>query len=366
MQALRKARTLLYGSSSILIAFGVVMIYSASAIYAHDRMHDSMYFLKRHICYLLVGIFLSIAIAAADYERWRRYVKQILGAAIVLLVLVLIPHVGASAGGARRWFKLAGFSLQPSEFLKIAIIFYMADFLERRKQRLNDIRHTVLPALCVLGVAAGLVFLQPDLGTAVTIATVTLILFFSAGFSLRYLGILIVASLPALYYALLSKPYRKKRLLAFFNPWEDPRGVGFQIVQSFLALGSGGLFGVGLGRSQQKLFYLPESHTDFIFSIIGEELGLVGAFSVVALFVVFIFAGMVIAYRAKDLFSQLLAIGLVSLIGLESVINIGVSIGALPTKGLSLPFISYGGSALLANMAALGLLLNIARKSMSS
>ena len=173
---------------------------------------------------------------------------------------------------------------------------------------------------------------------------------------------MIVGAIPVLAYLMLAKPYRRKRILAFFHPWDDPRNVGYQIIQSFLALGSGGIFGVGLGKSQQKLFYLPESHTDFIFSIIGEELGFIGASAVVILFIVFIFAGMVIVFRARNLFSQLLSLGLISLIGIEAMINIGVSIGALPTKGLSLPFISYGGSALLANMAALGLLVNISKE----
>jgi cell division protein FtsW len=216
-----------------------------------------------------------------------------------------------------------------------------------------------MPAVFVLGIAAGLVLKQPDLGAAVTVAFVVFTLFFAAGFPLRYLGVLMAGALPALLFAMLAKPYRRKRLLAFFHPWDDPKGVGFQIIQSFLALGSGGLFGVGLGRSQQKLFYLPESHTDFIFSIIGEELGFLGAGAVIILFIVFVFAGMVIVFRSKDLFSQLFGLGLVSLVGLEAVINIGVSIGALPTKGLSLPFISYGGSALLANMAAAGFILNV-------
>ncbi|MEI8345811.1 MAG: putative peptidoglycan glycosyltransferase FtsW, partial [Candidatus Omnitrophota bacterium] len=268
---------------------------------------------------------------------------------------------GAQAGGARRWFKFLGFSFQPSELLKIGLIFYMADFLDRHRQSLRQFKRTVLPALGILGVAIGLVFKQPDFGTAITISAVVFIMFFVSGFNVLHLAGLFLMALPPLYYAMMSKPYRRKRLLAFFHPWEDPRGVGFQIIQSFLALGCGGLFGVGLGRSQQKLFYLPESHTDFIFSIIGEELGFVGAVSIVILFVVFIFAGMVIAYRCRTFFSQLMTIGLVSLVGFEAAINIGVSIGALPTKGLSLPFISYGGSALLANLVVLGLLMNISR-----
>ncbi len=359
--SVRRARNLLFGSTMILIAIGIVMIYSASAIYAYDTMSDSGYFIKRHFVYLAVGGVLMALASRADYKKLRKHAKTALIATLILLVLVLVPHVGHAAGGARRWFRFFGFSFQPSELLKLVIIFYMADFLERKREHLADLKHTIMPAVFVLGIAAGLVLKQPDLGAAVTVAFVVFILFFAAGFPLRYLSVLTLCSLPALLFAMLAKPYRRKRLLAFFHPWDDPRGVGFQIIQSFLALGSGGLFGVGLGRSQQKLFYLPESHTDFIFSIIGEELGFLGAGSVLVLFMIFIFAGMVIVFRSKNLFSQLLGLGLVSLIGLEAVINIGVSIGALPTKGLSLPFISYGGSALLANMVAAGLLLNISK-----
>ena len=364
MEALRKARALLFGSSAILLSVGVVMIYSASAIYALDRMHDTTYFLKRHLAYLFAGVLLAKWASGVDIERLRKHARLILGAGVALLVLVLVPHVGHAAGGARRWFHFAGFSFQPSEYLKIAILFYMADFLDRKKEMLGDLKRTVFPALGVLGLCAGLILKQPDLGTAASVALVVFILFFAAGFRISTLLGLFLAALPLLAAATLSKPYRRKRLLAFFHPWDDPRGVGFQIIQSFLALGSGGLFGVGLGRSQQKLFYLPESHTDFIFSIIGEELGFVGAACVLLLFIVFIFAGMVIVFHSKNFFSQLLGLGLVSLVGLQAVINIGVSIGALPTKGLSLPFISYGGSALLANMAAVGLLMNIATRNL--
>ena len=364
MDAVRRARSLLFGSSCILIAVGIVMIYSASAIFASDKMGDSAYFLKRHAVYVILGGALGFMAYSADLAKLRGYSKRMLTIMLVLMVLVLIPHVGTSASGARRWFKLAGFSFQPSEFLKIALILYLSDFLDRRRETLADLRHTVMPALLVLGLCAGLVFLQPDLGTAVTLALVALMLFFTAGFRVRHLLVMILAALPVLAYAMLAKPYRRKRILAFFHPWDDPRGVGFQIIQSFLALGSGGLFGVGLGRSQQKLFYLPESHTDFIFAIIGEELGFVGTAAVVLLFIAFIFSGMVIVFRSKNLFSQLVSLGLVGLIGFEAAINIGVSLGALPTKGLSLPFISYGGSALIANMLALGLLWSISRQAL--
>lgn len=361
MDALRRARQLLFGSAIVLIAVGVVMIYSASAIYAHETMKDSGYFLKRHLVYLAAGIFLAFHASRTDYRALRSKAKPILISAVVLLVLVLIPHIGAVTHGARRWFKFFGFSFQPSEYFKLALIFYLADYLDRKKDALHDVRHTVLPALFVLGIGAGLILKQPDLGTSVAISIVAFALFFTAGFRVSHLLAIVSAALPMLIFQAMAKPYRRKRLLAFLRPWEDPRGVSYQITQSFLALGSGGIFGVGLGKSQQKLFYLPESHTDFIFSIIGEELGFIGASMVVLLFIVFIFAGMVIVFRQRDLFSQLLGMGLVTMIGLQAVINIGVSIGALPTKGLSLPFISYGGSALMANMVALGLLLNVAR-----
>lgn len=362
MEPLRKARELLFGSTMILISIGVVMIYSASAIYANEQMKDSAYFLKRQLVYLSIGAVLAYLASAVNYRAMRRHAKKILGLVILMLVIVLVPHIGHSSGGARRWFKILGFSFQPSEFLKLAVIFYFADFLDRRREHLSDLKRTVMPALFVVGICAGLVFLQPDLGTAVTVALVAFLLFFVAGFKVAHLVTTALLALPGLAYAMLAKPYRRKRILAFFNPWEDPRGVGFQIIQSFLAFGSGGVFGVGLGQSQQKLFYLPESHTDFIFSIIGEELGFLGAGAIVVLFIVFVFAGMVIVMRTPSFFSQLFALGLVALIGLEAIINIGVSLGALPTKGLSLPFISYGGSALLVNLTAVGFLMNISKE----
>lgn len=364
MDALRRASKIILMTTSVLVAIGIVMIYSSSSIYALDRMGDSAYYLKRQLLYLVIGGALGYICFRTELNHIRPYSKRILIGCLVLMVLVLIPHVGQSINGARRWFKVLGFSFQPSEFLKLALIFYMADFLDRKRDSLSDLRHTVMPALVVLGLCAGLVFCQPDLGTAITLAAVTILLFFAAGFKMTYLGFMILAALPVLAYAMLSKAYRRKRILAFLNPWEDPRGVGFQIIQSFLALGSGGLFGVGLGRSQQKLFYLPESHTDFIFSIIGEELGFIGASSIIVLFILLIISGMVIVFRCRSFFMQLMCLGLVGLIGLECVINIGVTLGALPTKGLSLPFISYGGSALIGNMMVTGLILNVARQTM--
>lgn len=358
---MRSARIAIFIITSVLIAIGVVMIYSSSAIFAYEKYHDSAYFLKRHLFYLFIGLISAIAVMAFDSRKLKVWARHILVFSILLLVLVLVPGVGKEAGGARRWFKFFAFSFQPSEFAKLAIIVYLADFLSRKQSCIKDFFYGFLPSAIALGAVSGFVLLQPDLGTAISIAAIGASMYFVAGVRMMYLLWVFLMSLPVLYLIVSKVAYRMRRILAFLNPWHDPQGVGFQIVQSFLALGSGGLLGVGLGKSQQKLFYLPASHTDFIFSIIGEELGFVGALTVVALFVLLILNGAKVAFRSRDLFSQFLALGIISKLGFEAAVNIGVSIGCLPTKGLPLPFVSYGGSALIFNMAAIGLLLNVAR-----
>jgi cell division protein FtsW len=358
---MRKSRIAIFILTSLLIATGVVMIYSASAIYAYERYHDSGYYLKRHLLYLLIGLIATIGVMLFDYRRLKKWSRSILLASIILLILVLIPGVGREAGGARRWFKFFNFSFQPSEFAKLAVIVYLADFLSRKQNKIKDFFYGFLPSAIGLGAVGGFVLLQPDLGTAVSIMVIGAIMYFVAGANMVYLLWGFILSVPLLYIMVFNVAYRRRRILAFLNPWLDPRGAGFQIVQSFLALGSGGLLGVGLGKSQQKLFYLPASHTDFIFSIIGEELGLVGALAVVVIFILFLLNGAKIAFRAPDLFGQFVALGIVSKIGFEAAVNIGVTIGCLPTKGLPLPFVSYGGSALIFNMMAVGLLLNIGK-----
>ncbi len=358
---MRRSRIAVFIIISILIAVGVVMIYSASAIYAHERYYDSAYFIKRHILYLLIGLIAAISVMLIDYRKLKVYSKPILLVSIFLLFLVMVPGMGKEAGGARRWFKIFNFSFQPSEFAKIALAVYLADFLSRKQSCIKDFFYGFLPSFLWLGVASMLVLLQPDLGTAISIAAMGAVMYFAGGVRMFYLLWTFILSLPLFYIMIFRVPYRMRRITAFLNPWLDPKGVGFQIVQSFIALGSGGLLGTGLGRSQQKLFYLPASHTDFIFSIIGEEAGLLGAGAVVILFIFFILHGAKIAIRAKDLFGQFLVLGLVSKIGFEAAVNIGVCVGCLPTKGLPLPFISYGGSALIFNMVAVGLILNIAK-----
>jgi len=347
----------------ILMAIGIIMIYSASAIYANDRMHDSLYFLKRHLVYLLAGLFMMILAMAVDIQTLRRLAKPIMAFSIILLILVLIPHIGRETAGARRWFKMGPLNFQPSEFVKIAIFIYLADLLARKEKVVKSFLRGYLPPMIVLGFVLGLVLLEPDLGTAIAISVVGVIMLFVSGAKPLYIFASLLASMPALYVLLFRVPYRRKRMMIFLDPWSDKRGAGFQIIQSFIALGSGGLFGVGLGQSRQKLFYLPASHTDFIFSIIGEELGFIGAAIVVVLFILFVWEGMKITFAAAGRFEKLLSMSLVCLIALEAVINIGVTAGVLPTKGLPLPFISYGGTSLMFHLTAVGLLLNIAKSS---
>jgi cell division protein FtsW len=303
----RNIRINLFITTVILICIGIVMIYSASSIYAWEKYNDSLFFLKRHIVFLVIGALLTFLIMGFDYRKLKKIAKPFLIFSLLLLVLVLIPGI------------------------------------------------------CVLGLVALLILMQPDLGTTLAIGMVVFIMLFVSGVRLTYLLSVILSSLPVLYLLIFSVPYRRMRILAFLNPWLDPKGSGFQIIQSQVALGSGGMFGVGLGHSRQKLFYLPAAHTDFIFSIIGEELGLVGTLAIVILFILFIQQGLKVLKNAPDKFGYFLSLGLVLMISLKAIINIGVSCGLLPTKGLPLPFISYGGSSLIFDILSVGLLINIAR-----
>ncbi|MDP2654028.1 MAG: putative lipid II flippase FtsW [Candidatus Omnitrophota bacterium] len=345
----------------LLIFVGIVMIYSASCIYALQELNDSMYFLRRHLMFLVIGSAMMLTAMTIDYRDLRKYAKPLLVIGIVLLVLVLIPHIGKASYGARRWFKLGPFFFQPSEFVKLAMLIYVADFLARKQTKITDFFRGFLPIVMVVGITCLLILKQPDLGSSVLIALIVFIMMFVAGARPAHILSLGLLALPVLFLLVARVPYRMKRIVAFLNPWEDSQGVGFQLTQSQIAFGSGGLFGVGPGHSMQKLYYLPAAHTDFILSIIGEELGFVGAFAVILLFVAFIWQGARIAKRTMDPFGYYLSTGIVGIIGLQAMVNVGVSIGALPTKGLPLPFISYGGSALVFNMVCVGLLLNISR-----
>lgn len=359
---MRSVRRSIFLIVAILIAVGIVMIYSASAIYADAKMGDSLYYLKRHLIYLAVGLGLMFWAMATDIDKFRIYAKPAVLLAVILLILVLIPHIGSKTAGAKRWFKFGPVNFQPSEFAKLAIILYIAETAARKARAIKDFLYGYVPPMIVLGLVVGLTLLEPDLGTAVTIFMIAVLMLYVGGVRGLHITASVLAALPVLYFLLFNVPYRKKRIMAFLNPWADKRGAGFQIIQSFIALGSGGLFGVGLGQSRQKLFYLPASHTDFIFSIIGEELGFIGTASIVVLFTLFVWQGMKIAFKAPGMFERLVSLGVISLIAIETIINVGVTAGALPTKGLPLPFISYGGSGLIFHLLAIGLLLNIGKQ----
>lgn len=346
----------------ILLMFGVVMVYSSSAINAGYNYGDDLLFLKKHLIFLVIGFVLSFLVMSMDLEDIRKNSRLIMFFSLVLLAIVLLPKIGREAGGAKRWINLYFFNLQPSEIAKIAIVVYLADFINRKLKTIEDFFKGFLPPFMVLGMTMGLIIIEPDLGTTITVGIIGLLMLYIAGAKGKQILATILLSLPLVYYLVFSVPYRRKRMLAFLNPWLDERGSGFQIVQSFVALGSGGLFGVGLGQSKQKLFFLPASHTDFIFSIIGEELGFLGASCIVILFFILIWQCILAALKVENIFRKMLITGIVLLIAFEVIVNVGVSSGFLPTKGLPLPFISYGGTSLIMHMVAIALLLNATRE----
>ncbi|MCM8812455.1 MAG: putative lipid II flippase FtsW [Candidatus Omnitrophica bacterium] len=363
MMDMRQTRISVAAVSFLLLCVGVVMIYSASAINAYETIGDSAYYLKRHLVYMLIGFIGTFAVMRLDYQLLSRWAKPLLLCAVALLIVLLLPGISREIGGARRWFRLGGLSFQPSEFAKLAMLVYTADFIARRKTRLHSFRQGFLPLLSVLLLVSGCILLQPDLGTVVAVSLVFFVLCFIGGVRPTHMALVALAALPALYVLIFKVAYRRSRILAFLNPWEDPQGIGFQIIQSLVAFGSGGWLGTGLGQGKQKLLYLPAAYTDFIFSIIGEELGFIGTASIVLLVMVLLIQGARISLRARDTFGQLLSFGLVSSLIIEAMINIGVVTSIFPTKGLPFPFISYGGTSLVFNMIYVGLILNVGRKS---
>ncbi len=358
---LRDTRINLAAVSIILVCIGIVMIYSTSAIYALENQGDSAYYLKRHLLYVFIGLFCAFFVMRADYHYLRKITKPLLLVSFFLLILVLVPGIGRQVGGARRWFRFGAISFQPSEFAKFAIIIYAADFLSRKKDVITSFLRGFLPLLLVMGSVCLLIVVQPDLGTVLVIVTICFLMFFVAGVKLTHILSLVLGSLPLLYILIFSVPYRRRRILAFLDPWSDPQGTGFQIIQSLVAIGSGGLVGLGLGHGRQKLLYLPAAYTDFIFSIIGEELGFIGTSSIVLLIIFFLLQAAKISLKAKDSFGQLLSFGLISCLIIEVVVNMGVAISIFPTKGLPFPFISYGGTSLVFNMIYVGIILNVGR-----
>jgi len=346
----------------ILMAIGICMVFSSSYIMAYKWYGDSYFFLKRQLIYAIIALIAFFFAIYTDYHYYKKFTLPILILSIALLSMVYIPSVGRSAGGASRWVKIGFFSFQPSEIAKFALILYMAESLTRKQ--VKDIKtfiRGVLPPLIIMLVMFLLILNEPDFSTSLIILGISLIMLFIGGTRVIQLYALIVAAIPLGILILSREEYRRARLLSFLDPWKDPLDSGFHIIQSLLALGSGGIFGIGLAESKQKYFYLPDQHTDFIFSIIGEELGFIGTVVIIILFTILLWRGFRIALDSSDQFGTLLAAGITSMIVFQSIINIGVVTKMIPTTGITLPFISYGGSSLIVNMFCAGILLNISR-----
>ncbi len=345
-----------------LTCFGIVMVYSASSVMAAKKYHDGFYFLKRQGIFALMGLAVMYGVMQVDYHVWRKFAVPVLLGCLILLVLVLIPGIGGSAGGASRWIRFPGFSLQPSELAKISLIIYMAYSLDKKQEKMKFFSSGFLPYMVVLAVLLLLLLKQPDLGAALTLGCVAILMLFAAGTKPTYLISMFLLAMPFLYFLVMNVDYRRRRVMSFLNPWEDPNNSGFQIIQSWLAFGTGGLMGQGLGEGKQKLFYLPEAHTDFILSVVGEELGFVGVLVVASMFFLLVWRTIRVALGAEDPFGRFLAFGIAVLLGIEAFVNIAVVTGLLPTKGLALPFISYGGSSLIISLFAVGIVLNISSR----
>jgi cell division protein FtsW len=343
----------------LLVTVGTVMIYSSSSILATERFHDGQYFLKKQLFFLVLGLLLMVLMTRIPYYKLRKLAWPGIFLSVVLLAAIWIPHVGVRAGGATRWLHLGVFSFQVSEMVKIALILFLAHFLTQRANRIREIRQGILIPLAVTGVIAALILMQPDFGTTVIIAVITLLMIYLAGGRIVHLAGIAALFLPVAVWILVHKSYRLARLMTFLDPWKDPRHSGFQIIQSLISFGSGGALGVGIGDGMQKLFYLPEPHTDFILSVIAEEGGFIAVALVLFLYIVLILRGFQISLKAPELFGNLLAAGLTMMIALEAVINIAGVMGLIPLKGLALPFLSYGGTSLVMSLMAVGMLLNI-------
>ena len=347
--------------AAALTCFGVVMVYSASSVMAAKKFHDSFFYLKRQGIYAILGFGVMWGVMRIDYQQLRKYAVPLLFGCLALLVLVFVPGIGGTAKGASRWIRLPGFNFQPAELAKLALIIFMAYSLDRKQEQIRWFKGLV-PYMVVLMVMIGLLMIQPDMGSSMTLAGVAMVMLFAGGMRVSHVISIVMFSAPFVYYAIRHKEYRWRRIMSFLNPWADPSNTGFQIIQSWLAFGTGGVGGQGLGEGKQKLFYLPEAHTDFILSVIGEELGFIGTVTVAAMFFLLVHRSIRVAIHAEDNFGRFLAFGIAVLLGVEAFVNIAVVMGLLPTKGLALPFISYGGSSLILSLVAVGILLNISSR----
>ncbi len=344
-----------------LLSIGLVMVYSASAIWADYKFGDSFYFLKRQSLFAGVGVFAMFAISRVDYLVWKKWSKPIMLICFFLLIIVLIPGIGTLRNGSRSWIGVGAFSIQPSEFMKLAMMIFLARYIEKNRRHITSFKKGLVPTLGIATLAFGLIMLQPDLGTGTVMFGTAVVIILISGASLRHFAGLGLVGLAAFVGLVASAPYRLERITSYLDPWKDPLGSGFQIIQSLYAIGPGGLFGLGLGESRQKFFYLPEPQTDFIFAILSEELGYIGGTIILTLFGILLWRGIKIAIGCPDLFGSLLALGVISMITIQVMINVSVVTGLIPVTGITLPFLSYGGSSLTLTLMAVGMLLNISR-----
>lgn len=354
-----EADGLLFGAVIALLAVGTLMVMSASSAAAEMHFNDSLYFLKRQLVWAALGIILMLSLMQVDYHRWQRWAAPLFLATIALLVLVLVPSLGKTVNGARRWIGAGGFYVQPSELSKYATALYMAVRLTQKEYEAKKFFKGMVPLLIILGIVFALILKEPDLGTALAISGTFFLLLFMSGSRLYHLGALFLLGIGGVVALILSEPYRLRRLISFSDPWSDPLNTGYHVIQSLYALGSGGFFGAGFGMSREKFLYLPEPHTDFIFAVLGEEFGILGTLAVVFLFAFVAWRGLLAALHAPDMYGTLLAAGIVMTIFLQAAMNIAVVTASMPVTGIPLPFVSFGGSALVVTMGAVGILLNI-------
>ncbi|MDD2389736.1 MAG: putative lipid II flippase FtsW [Desulfobacterales bacterium] len=342
-----------------LVGIGLVMVYSASSALALKKFGTDYYFIKKQVLFSVAGFMILLACRHIPYPMYRLLTYPMLLVAIIALLAVELTGFGLSAGGAARWLRLGSFTFQPSEFVRLALVVFLAYSLSRKTDAIREFSIGFVPHVLVLSLLSVPILLQPDFGSVVILAVITWVMMFVAGVRIKYLLVSVACLIPVGYACAIHAPYRLRRLMSFIDPWKYSTDEGYQIVHSLMAFGSGGVWGKGIGNGYQKLFYLPEPHTDFIFSVIGEEVGLLGICIIMALYLLIIFKGISIARNARDLFGSFMAIGLTTAIGLQVCVNMGVALGLLPTKGLTLPFLSYGGTSLLMNMASVGILMNI-------
>lgn len=351
----------LFTVTMLLLFVGLVMVFSASAVMARDRLGSPYAFLSKQLIWAVAGLLAMVVTMQLDYKRYKHpaLVFSFMGVTTILLISVFFLD---RSHNTHRWIHAGGFSFQPSELAKPVLILFLAYFLDSRARTIDDVRNTLIPAAAPILVFLGLIVLQPDLGTAIACAGIAACILYVAGMRMRYFGYAFAASLPPLYLLIFHVAWRRDRILAFLNPYADRQKTGFHIIQSLIAVGTGGLTGMGLMEGKQKLFYLPEPHTDFIFAVTAEELGLVGSIFVVTLFAIFLWRGMRASWRTEELFGRYLAVGITSMVVLQAFINISVVLGMMPTKGIPLPLISYGGSSLFVTLACVGVLLNITKQ----